>query len=97
MGHAAAYSPLAKHRFEERSTKSVGPVYRYRNYWKPIVVVSDPVLQHEVNSSCFLHLFLYSWRPRAACARPDSYNPLHRCPDIAQVSLGSVMFGNTAN
>ena len=56
MGHAAAYSPLAKHRFEENSTKSVGPVYRYRNYWKPIVVVSDPVLQHEVKFLCFLLL-----------------------------------------
>ena len=63
MGHAAAYSPLAKHRFEERSTRSVGSIYRYRNFWTPIVVVSDPVLQHEVISSWPLLLLLHFLAP----------------------------------
>ena len=78
MGHAAAYSPQAKHRFEERSTKSVGSVYRYRNYWKHIVVVSDPVLQHEVTSLWLLHLLLRPWCPHAACTRLD---PVSQCKD----------------
>lgn len=50
MGHAAAYSPLAKHRYEETSAKALGPVYRYRNYTNQIVVVNDPALQQEVDS-----------------------------------------------
>ena len=48
MGHAAVYSPLAKHKYEETNAKSLGPVYRYRNYTNQIVVVNDPVLQQEV-------------------------------------------------
>ena len=48
MGHAAAYSPLSKHKYEETSAKSLGPVYRYRNYTNQIVVVNDPALQQEV-------------------------------------------------
>ena len=49
MGHAAAYSPLAKHKYEETSARSLGPVYRYRNYTSQIVVVNDPALQQEVH------------------------------------------------
>ncbi len=55
MGHAAAYSPLAKHRYEETSAKSLGPVYRYRNYTNQIVVVNDPALQQEVRPQSLLH------------------------------------------
>ena len=52
MGHAAAYSPLAKHRYEETNARALGPVYRYRNYTKNIVVVNDPALQQEVTLPC---------------------------------------------
>ena len=55
MGHAAAYSPLAKHRYEETSAKSLGPVYRYRNYTNQIVVVNDPALQQEVGHQFISH------------------------------------------
>ena len=53
MGHAAAYSPLAKHRYEETNARALGPVYRYRNYTKNIVVVNDPALQQEVTLPCY--------------------------------------------
>ena len=48
QGHAAAYNPSAKHKFEEANSKSVGTLYRYRNYSDQIVVVSDPALENEV-------------------------------------------------
>ena len=48
QGHAAAYNPSAKHKFEEANSKSVGTLYRYRNYSDQIVVVSDPTLENEV-------------------------------------------------
>ncbi|CAK0787756.1 hypothetical protein CVIRNUC_010978 [Coccomyxa viridis] len=48
QGHAAAYIPSAKHKFEEANSKSVGTLYRYRNYSDQIVVVSDPTLENEV-------------------------------------------------
>jgi hypothetical protein len=49
-GHAACYSPLSKHKFEESNAKALGPVYRFRNYNKLIVVVNSPELQQEVGS-----------------------------------------------
>jgi len=48
-GHAATYSPLAKHKFEESNAKALGPIYRFRNYTNHIVVVNDPALQQEVS------------------------------------------------
>ena len=90
MGHAAAYSPMAKHRFEERCTKSVGPLYRYRNYGKHIVVVSDPVLQHEVRSHGLLSSCFTPWGLHTACTKHDAMNELQGCPATSQVLLGLV-------
>ena len=74
QGHAAAYNPSAKHKFEEANSKSVGTLYRYRNYSDQIVVVSDPALENEVryqhHMTHFHALRVYSYRtaPAMRCA-----------------------------
>lgn len=72
-GHAACYSPLSKHKFEESNAKSLGPVYRFRNYNKLIVVVNSPELQQEVDSHLkppnarFTMSFKAHWIDNEAC------------------------------
>ena len=70
QGHAAAYNPSAKHKFEEANSKFVGTLYRYRNYSDQIVVVSDPALENEVHyQHHMIHshaLRVYSYRTAPA-------------------------------
>ena len=49
-GHLSLFSPLAKHKFEEKNSTQLGAIYRQRYLARQVVVVADPALQQEVQS-----------------------------------------------
>lgn len=55
-GHLSLFSPLAKHRFEEKNSTQLGAIYRQRYLARQVVVIADPVLQQEVQDCCPLCL-----------------------------------------
>ena len=66
-GHMGLFSPLAKHRFEEKNSMALGPIYRQRYYTRQTVVVADPALAQEVRA----HLPQSAWRAHATPAEPN--------------------------
>ena len=51
-GHMDLFTPLAKHKFEEKNSKALGPIYRQRYYTRQTVVIADPALAQEVCILC---------------------------------------------
>ena len=53
-GHLHLFSPLSKHKFEEKNSKQLGPIYRQRYLARQVVVVASPELQQEVRFANYL-------------------------------------------
>ena len=75
-GHMGLFTPLAKHKFEEKNSKALGPIYRQRYYTRQTVVIADPALAQEV---CSLHE-----------SEPRSHNFQYRFCNIVTISLAGV-------
>ena len=71
-GHLSLFSPLAKHKFEEKNSTQLGAIYRQRYLARQVVVVADPVLQQEVQ-------LLLLTLPHSSPSRDSNSSPRALC------------------